>query len=91
MGAVIACGVLAGAFVVALGLRAWGKFNWFTAWFVGAMVMPAALWISEIFQPTGLWPVVELIFGGIPAAGLAALGAIVGSAIIRKRKSHVAS
>jgi hypothetical protein len=82
--------MLAAAFFVAFGLRAWARFHWFTAWLVGAMVMPAALWISEIIEPTG-WTSVALIFGGIPAAGLAALGVLVGWLIVRRGQNDAAS
>jgi len=90
MASVIAYSVLAAAFFVALGLRVWANFHWFTAWLVGAMVMPAALWISDILEPT-VWTGVALIFGGIPAAGLAALGVFVGWLIVRKGKHEPAS
>ena len=90
MAIVIAYSLLAAAFFVALGLRAWARFHWFTAWLVGAMVVPVALWISEIAEPTG-WMGVALIFGGIAAAGLAALGVLVGWLVVRKGRSAAAS
>jgi hypothetical protein len=90
MGIVIGGLVLAAAFLVPFGLRVWARFHWFTAWLLGAMVLPALLWISETLQPSG-WGWVVLMFWGIPAAALAAIGAGVGSLVLRKRVDHVAS
>ncbi len=90
MGVVIAVLVLGGSLLVALGLRVWAKLHWFTAWLLGAMVSPAVLWIAETFDPSG-WSWVVLMFWGIPAAGLAAIGAGVGGLILRKREHHAAS
>ena len=90
MGLAIAAAVLAVPFFVALGLRVWARFHWFTAWLIGAMALPAALWISETIEPSG-WGWVVVYFWGIPAAALAALGAAVGGLILRKRQNHVAS
>jgi hypothetical protein len=76
--------VFAAAFLAPLGVRVWAGFSWFTAWLIGAMVLPTALWIAEILQPSG-WGWVILFFWGIPAAVLAALGALLGGLLVRKR------
>jgi hypothetical protein len=90
MAAAIALAVLAASFLVALGLRVRTKVHWFTAWLLGALVLPVIMWISEMLYPTG-WLGVALFFGGLVSAAVAALGVLIGWLIVRKRADHIAS
>jgi len=78
------------ALVAALGLRAGTKAHWFTAWLLGALVVPVAMCVSEVLSPTG-WLGVALFFGSLVSAAVAALGVIIGWLIVRRRADHVAS
>jgi hypothetical protein len=89
MAIAIAVVLLAASLFLPLSLRAWAGFHWFTAWLVGAMVVPGAIWLAELFEPSG-WGWVVFIFWGIPAAGLAALGTLFGWLINRKTETRAA-
>jgi len=80
----IALFFIAASFMVALGLRVRTKAHWFTAWLIGMLVLPVAMWISEVIYPTG-WLGVALFFGGLLSAAVAALGVLIGWLIVRKK------
>jgi hypothetical protein len=90
MAIAMALAVVAASFFVALGLRVATKVHSFTACFLGTLVLPVILWISEALYPTG-WLGVALFFGSPVSAVVAALGALVGRLIVRKRAINVAS
>ena len=87
---VFAIAVFAGPLLVALALCLWARFHWFTGWFVGTMVLPGALWISEFFEPSGWIPVILMVWG-VPCSALAAAGAVVGWVTVRRREDRAAS
>ena len=90
MAAAIALAVVAASFFIALGLRIRTKVHWFTAWFLGALVLPTVMCVSEMLHPTG-WLGVAFFFGGLLSAAVAALGVLIGWLIVRKRAGHAAS
>ena len=90
MAAAIAIAVIAACFFVALGLRVRARFHWFTAWLLGALVLPVTMWISELIYPTG-WLGVALIFGSLVSAAASALGVVIGWLVVRKRAQDVAA
>jgi hypothetical protein len=90
MAAAIALALVATCFFVALGLRTRTKLHWFTAWLLGALVLPVSMWISELVYPTG-WLGVALVVGSLVSSAAAAIGVIIGWLIVRKKVDHVAS
>lgn len=90
MAIAIAVVILGASLLVPLCLCAWAKFHWFSAWLVGAATVPAAIWLVETLEPSG-WGWVIFFFWGIPAMGLAGLGAVLGRVIARKSTTHAAT
>ena len=50
-------------------LLKWRGVNWFVAWVLSSLVMPASLYIKDLIAPTG-WFEVAAIFGTLYGIGL---------------------
>jgi hypothetical protein len=80
--------VLAAAFATGFILRYRGM-NWFVAWLVASLVIPAILYVSEALGPTG-WFGVALIYGTIYGVALGGAGVFAAWVINRKWNGQAA-